>query len=535
MATEKHSRGKKISIIVAVIVAIVLALAFACTRATRSTDIVPTADVVTLEKTDLETTVPLTGSVASARTAGLYTNLSVPVSEVPVKVGDRVAADQIVARLDGQQLQRELDKQSAEFTNQYQQGQQAVTAAQNKLSQLNDALSNGLNPEINAARATARQANAAFEDAQNAARNSAPQDGKVRDGEAALRQAREALDSARRATLRASDGVANAAQPGIAESTALADANAAEDAAQKALAKAQADYQDTLRASSEDAAKAARAADEAWAAKNDADIAVAAAEQSVQNQISDAQDTLNAAQQNADAGARAAAVGVEQLRVDLDNATVRAPFAGVVSHVGAQPGQPASGALLTVVDDSRLTLNASLKEADLAKVKVGDEVRFTTPATGREDFTGVIRAISPVASEPEAAAPASGNQGAAQASPQVTFPVEIEVTGNKEGLRVGSSAKIRVVTGQEKNTITVPRDAVLDEPDGTHAVLVLTGDEDSQVYSVEKRAVKIGIANDVNIAVSGDIKPGERVLARASEYTHLDGQNAVVADMEGQQ
>ncbi|SQG63881.1 putative macrolide-specific efflux protein [Corynebacterium renale] len=534
MATEKHSRWKKISIIVAIIVVLVLALTWACTRGAKSANIVPTADVVTLEQGELETTVPISGTVASARTAGLYTNLSAPVAEVPVKVGDRVTADQIVARLDAAQLQRELDKQSADFTNQYQQGQQAVTQAQNKLSQLNDALTSGLNTEINAAHATARQANNAFEDAQRAAQNAAPQDAKVRDSLAALNTARDTLDSARRASLRASGAVVDAAEGGVAESTALGDAIAAEDAANRALEKAKADHQDVLRATSEEAAKAARAADEAWAAKNDADIAVAAAELNAHNQISDAQDALNAAQQTADAGSRAAAVGVEQLRVDLDNATVRAPFAGVVSSVSAQPGQPASGALLTVVDDSRLTLTAALKEADLSKVKTGDKVRFTTPATGRTEFTGVVRTISPVASAPEAPASTSGNQSGSQGTQQVTFPVEIEVTGKTEGLRVGASAKIRVITGQEKNTLTVPRDAVLDEPDGSHAVLVISGDENAEVGAVEKRPVEVGIANDVNIAVSGDIKPGERVLARVTEYAHLAGHDAIITTMEGQ-
>lgn len=100
-----------------------------------------------------------------------------------------------------------------------------------------------------------------------------------------------------------------------------------------------------------------------------------------------------ASAQLADARARLA-----QAQQQLARTQVRAPRAGIVSERQVQAGdvvQP-GGALFTLVDPSRMKLEAAVPAAQLSDVRVGSPVEFTV--TGyTEPFTGKIARINPVA------------------------------------------------------------------------------------------------------------------------------------------
>ena len=81
----------------------------------------------------------------------------------------------------------------------------------------------------------------------------------------------------------------------------------------------------------------------------------------------------------------------------LANATVRAPFRGVVSERPAsvgdalQPGSP----ILTVVDPTQLKLEASVPADHLSELRVGSKVEFTIQGSADKSFTGKIARINP--------------------------------------------------------------------------------------------------------------------------------------------
>jgi RND family efflux transporter MFP subunit len=100
-----------------------------------------------------------------------------------------------------------------------------------------------------------------------------------------------------------------------------------------------------------------------------------------------------ASAQLADARARLA-----QAEKQLAKTQVRAPRAGIVSERQVQAGdvvQP-GGALFTIVDPSRMKLEASVPAAQLSAVRVGSPVEFTVTGYA-EPFTGKVARINPVA------------------------------------------------------------------------------------------------------------------------------------------
>ena len=109
--------------------------------------------------------------------------------------------------------------------------------------------------------------------------------------------------------------------------------------------------------------------------------------------------------------------------------------------------------------------------------------------------------------------------------------MEIEITGDKEGLLLGGSARAEIITAEAKDALSVPQDAVFGE-DKDQKVLVLATDNDVATSgTVEERPVKTGAANDVDIAVTGgDLKPGDIVINWPDEYMDRIGETVEVTD-----
>lgn len=232
----------------------------------------------------------------------------------------------------------------------------------------------------------------------------------------------------------------------------------------------------------------------------DADAALAAARVSANQR----QAELARAVTDARGAAADQAANAEQtlggLRKEVDGATLRAPHDGVVTAVGGQVGQAPTGAVVSVADDSTFQIDTEVKENYLEQLSVGDEVEFTSPSARGATFTGTIKSIAPVA----AAAPTEdGQPGPAQGAGRASFPVTVEVTGSTEGLHIGSTARLSIVT-QRATAIAVPLEAIDESGDTPTVTVVHEG-------GYEERAVTIEIKDELNAGVSG-IEPGEEIL-----------------------
>jgi len=146
---------------------------------------------------------------------------------------------------------------------------------------------------------------------------------------------------------------------------------------------------------------------------------------------------------------------------NLDQATLTAPFDGVMSDVNAQVGAQASSgtAAVTIVDRSKLHIEVNLSETDAAKVQVGQPVTLTFDALPNVTLTGTVATIAP-------AATVSQNV--------VTYPVQIEFDPGDVAVKIGMSATADIQVQKVENAILVPTRAV--QTSGkTKSVTVLQG------------------------------------------------------------
>ncbi|WP_342320024.1 efflux RND transporter periplasmic adaptor subunit [Corynebacterium mayonis] len=212
------------------------------------------------------------------------------------------------------------------------------------------------------------------------------------------------------------------------------------------------------------------------------------------------------------------------LEYQIQQATVYAPIAGLVTSVDVQEGDIPQGKLLTIADDSRLLIRSEVREADVSSIKPGDRVTFTSTATGDKEFAGRVNRIQPISSTPEQPRLPEGQRKGDGGS--VTFPIEIEVEGNKDGLLLGGSVRAEIITEETPQALSIPRDAVVDGK-----VLVLAGSEDGTSGTIEERKVDTGAANEVDIAViSGELKAGDIVINWPDKYRDRLGEKVDIED-----
>lgn len=90
---------------------------------------------------------------------------------------------------------------------------------------------------------------------------------------------------------------------------------------------------------------------------------------------------------------------IAKVQALLSETRIRAPFSGVVTRklceIGqvTQPGEP----LLVLEDQSRLKLKVQLKETDLHRLQIGQQVLVSIGSRGAEPIPGIVARIAPSA------------------------------------------------------------------------------------------------------------------------------------------
>lgn len=197
--------------------------------------------------------------------------------------------------------------------------------------------------------------------------------------------------------------------------------------------------------------------------------------------------------QVASVGALRAEVRLAEKR--LKDATVVAPFDGIVSEKMVAPGQyiKENTPLVTVVKSSPLRLRLEVPESAAALVRPGTQLRFTTDALPTEEFTATVRELNPALN--------------AQSR---SLTAEARIPRPDARLRPGMFVQVRLVTQPDSAVTVVPKRALYSVA-GLNKVFVIRNNRVAEV------AVPPGTA-DVQDAVevpSNLVKSGEMVAVSA--------------------
>lgn len=212
-----------------------------------------------------------------------------------------------------------------------------------------------------------------------------------------------------------------------------------------------------------------------------------------QNFISqNAFDTADASYRAQRAAVEAAQAQLEQTRLLLADAVVRAPLAGLVAKRFVQPGEKVAfdAPLVSIVDLSRLEVQAQAPVSDVAQVAAGAKAEVEIEGLAERRFEGRVERINPSA-EP-------GSR---------TINVYVALANEDSLLRAGMFARVRLAVRQAQ-VPALPTSAVQNEG-GQAVVWVIAGGK------LAKRAVTVGRRDERAqlVEIAGGLAAGERVLA----------------------
>ena len=156
------------------------------------------------------------------------------------------------------------------------------------------------------------------------------------------------------------------------------------------------------------------------------------------DQAVETRDTTKAAVEQSEAT-------VSKARADLDYCTIRSPVNGVVIARKVEEGETVVSSMnavpvLTIAEDLQVVwIEATVPEADVGNIKIGQEVTFTADAYRRR-FKGKVKQV---------------RKDATTTNNVVTYPIIIEAENPDEMLFPGMTATLSIETASAENAVVV--------------------------------------------------------------------------------
>ena len=288
-----------------------------------------------------------------------------------------------------------------------------------------------------------------------------------------------------------------------------ADAQAAYDAADRAVAKADRHIEELNKARENASATPASPQVPTEAGLPEQAQAATSSVSSIDSQISDAKDN------RADAVAQ-----LNKAQAQLDAATVLSTLEGTVVEVNRNVSKSPTGnsqVVVHVVSNENLQVKGELSEYNLANLSVGQEVTFTSKVYQDKSWTGKISYISdyPKNNGEAANAALGGNTGS-------KYPYTVDVTSDIGELKQGFSVSVEVKN--KSKAILVPLTSVVTENDKNYVWIV---DDQKKAKKVE---VTLGNADADNQEITSGLTDGAKVISNPT--SSLEEGKEVKADEE---
>ena len=152
---------------------------------------------------------------------------------------------------------------------------------------------------------------------------------------------------------------------------------------------------------------------------------------------------------------RQAQAQVDEAQRQLDHATVKAPFAGIVTSVPSiAPGKylAASTTAFYLVDADSVWVTANPKETELTYVRVGQPVTVTVDTYPGVQWHGTVQSVSPAAAQEFSLLPAQNTSGNwVKVVQRVPMRVRVDTSDKSlPPLRAGMSVEAAVDTGHAR-------------------------------------------------------------------------------------
>jgi RND family efflux transporter MFP subunit len=188
---------------------------------------------------------------------------------------------------------------------------------------------------------------------------------------------------------------------------------------------------------------------------------------------------------------------LDQAQIQVDDATLRAPFDGVVANVNVAAGEAVSAqAPVVLIDISRFLVKVTVDEVDISRVAVGQPVEVLIDALGAT-LPGTVTRLEPLPQTDSAV---------------TAYLVTVEMDPAGTALKPGMTASATIVADKREAVLTVPAGAVRTE-NGKSFVSVAVAGADGAT-TVEEREVTVGLSTAEQVEILSGLAEGDRVVIR---------------------
>jgi len=198
---------------------------------------------------------------------------------------------------------------------------------------------------------------------------------------------------------------------------------------------------------------------------------------------------------------------VDCLEYEIKQKEVFAPFSGFIAEEYTQVGEWINngGPVVRLVDLEQIRITVDVPERYVITLSLQSEVMVTIKSLTNKFFSGRIYAVLPC-----------GDRNAR------TFPVRINLDNPGYKIKSGMEAIVTFNLTGAKSALLIPKDAVV-TAGNRRLVFLLSG---NKVMPVN---VEIVGYYDGNVAVEGELKPGDKVVIRGNERLR-PGQTVLVLE-----
>jgi len=220
--------------------------------------------------------------------------------------------------------------------------------------------------------------------------------------------------------------------------------------------------------------------------------------------------TTRATLDGAEAQLKAAQARVDQIRINMQDMTVRAPFDGTIATKNTEVGEVISsvtlgqvsgtlpaGAICTIVDLNTLEVVADVNEGSISQIREGQPAEVMVDAFPNRKWRGVLKQIIPTADRAKA-----------------IVQVKVQIVNPDERLLPEMSATVSFL-GAPRSESELREPARIWVPSGAIAegrIAIVTADK-----RIAWRRVTTGLSRENRIEIKAGVREGERVVTENPE------------------
>lgn len=212
-----------------------------------------------------------------------------------------------------------------------------------------------------------------------------------------------------------------------------------------------------------------------------------------------------------------AQISVETARANLGYTRITSPIDGTVVAIVTKQGQTVNAnqtapTIVKIANLDEMTVKAEISEADVTRVRPGQEAYFTILGEPDRRYGTTLRSVEPA---PESLQSESSSAGSSSSSAASSTSSAIYYNGlldvpNADGrLRISMTAQVSIVLARAQNVPLIPSAALGERRrDGSYTVMVA----DPDGGPAQPRTVRVGLNNNAVAEIREGLKEGERVV-----------------------